>query len=246
MVAILLNKNLRLRSVKSSMEMDKASKISIGNDGFVEMLETFGSDLTVVNAARVSFEKESLELVKQDIGLINYLAKHDHISPFFHPQIRLRLKMPIFIAREWFRHTIGFARNEISRRYVDSPPSIWTPECFRERDINLKQGSKPTEIVDASLARDMYSDAVDVCLNTYNKLLEMKVAPEIARSILPQGMYTEFIETGSLAAYVRLCNLRMDSHAQKEIQEYANAVCSLIEPHFPHSWKAMIDKVEAV
>jgi thymidylate synthase (FAD) len=226
--------------------MDKSSKISIGNDGFVEMLETFGSDLTVVNAARVSFEKESIELVKQDIGLINYLAKHDHISPFFHPQIRLRLKMPIFIAREWFRHTIGFARNEISRRYVDSPPSIWTPDCFRERDVNLKQGSKATPIENAALATDIYNETVENCLNTYNRLLEMKVAPEIARSILPQGMYTEFIETGSLGAYVRLCNLRTDSHAQREIQEYAQTVCSLIEPHFPHSWKAMMNKVEPV
>jgi thymidylate synthase (FAD) len=224
--------------------MDSSKKIPIGNDGFVEILETFGSDLTVVNAARVSFEKESVELVKQDIGLINYLAKHDHISPFFHPQVRLRLKMPIFIAREWFRHTIGFARNEISRRYVDSPPSIWTPDNFRERDTNLKQGSKATPIEESDAAKRIYCDTVDVCLNTYNKLLEMKVAPEIARSILPQGMYTEFIETGSLAAYVRLCNLRMDSHAQREIQEYAKAVCDLIEPSFPHSWKAMMNKVE--
>ena len=223
-----------------------ATRIPIGNDGFVEILETFGSDLTVVNAARVSFEKESNELVKQDIGLINYLAKHDHISPFFHPQIRLRLKMPIFIAREWFRHTIGFARNEISRRYVDSPPSIWTPDSFRERDVNLKQGSKPTEIQDSSVATAAYNETVEACLKTYNKLLELNVAPEIARSILPQGMYTEFIETGSLAAYVRLCNLRMDSHAQREIQEYANAVASLLEPHFPHSWKAMMNKYPTV
>jgi thymidylate synthase (FAD) len=223
-----------------------ATRIPIGNDGFVEILETFGSDLTVVNAARVSFEKESNELVKQDIGLINYLAKHDHISPFFHPQIRLRLKMPIFIAREWFRHTVGFARNEISRRYVDSPPSIWTPECFRERDVNLKQGSKPTQIQDSSVATAAYNETVEACLKTYNKLLELNVAPEIARSILPQGMYTEFIETGSLAAYVRLCNLRTDSHAQREIQEYANAVSTVIEPHFPHSWKAMMNKKDAV
>jgi thymidylate synthase (FAD) len=222
------------------------TRIPIGNDGFVEVIETFGSDLTVVNAARVSFEKESNELVKQDIGLINYLAKHDHISPFFHPQIRLRVKMPIFIAREWFRHTIGFARNEISRRYVDSPPSIWIPESFRERDINLKQGSKPTQVQDSSTANLVYGESVESCLKTYNKLLELNVAPEIARSILPQGMYTEFIETGSLAAYVRLCNLRMDSHAQREIQEYANAVATLVEPHFPHSWKAMMNKEPAV
>lgn len=218
------------------------SKVPIGNDGFVELMETFGSDLTVVNAARVSFEKESLEIVKQDIGLINYLAKHEHISPFFHPQIRLRLKMPIFVAREWFRHTIGLARNEISRRYVDSPPSIWMPESFRERDANLKQGSKDTVVENNELVKSMYSDTVNACLATYNNMLELKVAPEVARSILPQSMYTEFIETGSLAAYIRLCKLRTDSHAQREIQEYARAVCDLIRPHFPHSWAAMFEE----
>ena len=88
----------------------------------------------------------------------------------------------------------------------------------------------------------LYNDAVNKSLDTYNKMLEMKVAPEVARSILPQSMYTEFIETASLAAYVRLCNLRTDSHAQKEIQEYAHAVCELIQPRFPHSWSAMLNK----
>ena len=178
-------------------------EIRIGNDGFVELLETFGSDLTVVNAARVSFEKESTELSKQDVGLINYLAKHEHTSPFFHPQIRLRLKMPIFIAREWFRHTVGLSRNEISRRYVDSPPSIWIPDEFRERDTNLKQGSKATVVPTNDTVRKMYIDAVGVALDAYDKMLLSNVAPEIARTILPQSMYTEFIETGSLAAYRR-------------------------------------------
>ena len=219
-----------------------SDKILIGNDGFVEIMEFFGSDLTVVNAARVSFEKESVELSKGDIGLIKYLAKHDHISPFFHPQIRLRLKMPIFVAREWFRHTVGFSRNEISRRYVDSPPSIWIPQDFRERDSNLKQGSKATNVENNDEMVALYNEAVNKSLDTYTKMLEMKVAPEVARSILPQSMYTEFIETASLAAYVRLCNLRTDSHAQKEIQEYAHAVCELIQPRFPHSWSAMLNK----
>ena len=90
--------------------------------GFVECIEEFGDDLTVVNAARVSFDKVSTSLTEGDKKLINYLAKHDHTSPFFHPQVRFRIKMPIFVAREWYRHTIRFARNEVSRRYVDSPP----------------------------------------------------------------------------------------------------------------------------
>jgi len=112
--------------------------------GKIEVLEVFGNDLTVVNAARVSFAKESTEFTGKDGGLIRYLATHHHESPFFHPQIRLRLKMPIFVAREWFRHTIGFARNEVSRRYVDSEPELWFPDAsgLRARDTNLKQGSK--------------------------------------------------------------------------------------------------------
>ena len=112
----------------------------------VELLETFGDDLTVVNAARVSFDKTSTEFNEKDGGLIRYLAKHEHVSPFFHPQIRFRIKMPIFVAREWFRHTIGFARNEVSRRYVDTPPEIWIPTEFRERDPKIKQGSMSTLI----------------------------------------------------------------------------------------------------
>jgi thymidylate synthase (FAD) len=98
--------------------------------GCVELQDTFGSDLTVVNAARVSFAKEVTEFKEGDKKLINYLVKHNHISPFFHPQIRFRLKMPIFVAREWFRHTIGFSRNEVSRRYVDDQPEILSLKSY--------------------------------------------------------------------------------------------------------------------
>ena len=220
--------------------METAQKIPVGSGGHVEILEVFGDDLTVVNAARVSFNKESKELGPRDTGLINYLAKHEHISPFFHPQLRFRLKMPIFIAREWFRHTIGFARNEVSRRYVDTPPEVWIPADFRERDPNLKQGSKPDSIVNNDAAVKAYTDAMDVSLTTYNTLLGLGVAPELARAALPQSMYTEFIETGSLAAYARLCGLRLDPHAQKEIQEFAAAVSDICATRFPASWAALL------
>ena len=218
----------------------EGNKIAIGNAGYVERLEVFGSDLTVVNAARVSFHKESTEFSDRDTGLIKYLAKHNHTSPFFHPQIRFRLKMPIYIAREWFRHTIGFARNEVSRRYVDEAPEIWIPTEFRMRDPNLKQGSKDECIPLNDHAYEVYKHAVDLSLETYNSLLQANVAPEMARAILPQSMYTEFIETGSLAAYARLCGLRLDPHAQKEIREYAEAVSKLLEPMFPVCWKALL------
>ena len=216
-----------------------ADKIPIANAGYVELLETFGSDLTVVNAARVSFNKESTEFNDMDARLVNYLAKHDHVSPFFHPQLRFRIKMPIFVAREWFRHTVGFARNEVSRRYVDFKPEVWMPKEFRQRDPNLKQGSKPDTIEANEIACEVYEKAIAAALYAYDMLLEARVAPEMARAILPQGMYTEFIETGSLAAYARLCGLRLDPSAQKEIQEYAGALNELIKDRFPVSWAAL-------
>ena len=220
------------------------SKIPIGNAGFVELLDTFGDDLTVVNAARVSFAKESHEFDEKDARLVKYLASHHHISPFFHPQVRMRIKMPIFIAREWYRHTIGFARNEVSRRYVDNEPEFFLPEVCRQRDPKLKQGSKDFEVKDNTLCQSVMTEVYQHSLNIYKGLLEHGVCPEQARMVLPQSMYTEFIETASLAAYARLCNLRLDPGAQKEIRDYADAVVKLLEPKFPVSWKALVQSTD--
>jgi thymidylate synthase (FAD) len=219
----------------------------LDNKGYVEVLEIFGSDLTVVNAARVSFAKESKEFSEQDGKLVRYLAKHHHISPFFHPQIHLRLKMPIFVAREWFRHQIGFARNEVSRRYVDAPPECYVPkpEQIRARDPKLKQGSKSDPVEHSKEAFELLSNATDASMLAYKDLLAKGVAPEVARMVLPQSMYTEFVETGSLAAYARLCNLRLDPTAQKEIRDYATAVDSLLREKFPVSWAALIQNSES-
>jgi thymidylate synthase (FAD) len=210
--------------------------------GFVELIETFGDDLTVVNAARVSFAKESSVMEPRDEKLIKYLADHEHITPFFHPQLRFRLKMPIYVAREWFRHTIGFARNEVSRRYVDDKAECYLPppDSLRERDTNKKQGSKSTPIESAPEVHEKIKAFQEQAVGFYESLLELKVAPEVARGVLPQSMYTEFIETGSLSAYARLCCLRLNPHAQAEIQAYATALSSLIETRFPVSWRALI------
>ena len=209
--------------------------------GCVELQDTFGSDLTVVNAARVSFAKEVNEFKEGDKKLINYLVKHNHISPFFHPQIRFRLKMPIFVAREWFRHTIGFSRNEVSRRYVDDQPEIFIPEELRARDSNKKQGSKDSSIENNDEMVQKIRDFSNQSLELYNELLSKQVAPEVARGILPQNMYTEFIETASLYAYMRLCKLRLDPQAQKEIREYATLISKLLEHKFPASMKAFFE-----
>ena len=214
--------------------------------GSVELIDSMGDDLMVVNAARVSFHKESKVLTSGDAKLIAYLAKHEHMSPFFHPQIQFRIKMPIFVAREWYRHQIGFSRNEVSRRYVDSTPDCWipSPDELRERDPKLKQGSKETPVESAAALREKIDDVSAQCLQLYADLLDQGVAPEIARTVLPQSMYTEFIETGSLAAYARLYKLRTSPDAQREIQAYANAIGELLSSKFPFSWAALTSSGE--
>ena len=207
----------------------------------VELLDSMGNDLMVVNAARVSFAKLSTEITEGDKKLIRYLARNGHITPFFHPQVQFRIKMPIFVAREWFRHTIGFARNEVSRRYVDFKAETYNPLHLRARDPKLKQGSKEEDVENNEKASELIQKSHDEAIAHYEELLQMNVAPEMARMALPQSMYTEFIETGSLYAYARLCKLRLDPHAQREIQEYAKAIDGYLRERFPVSWEALID-----
>lgn len=220
-----------------------ASKKWVAPDGigFIELLDTFGDDLTVVNAARVSFAKEATEMSTRDARLIHYLAEHNHVTPFFHPQARFRIKMPIFVAREWYRHQIGFARNEVSRRYVDSTPECWCPAAsdLRARDPKAKQGSRPDPIAEAETWQTRVAEFQAGAVKFYEEMLAESVAPEVARGVLPQSMYTEFIETGSLAAYARLCGLRLSADAQKEIRTYAGGLTELLVPAFPVSWVAL-------
>jgi thymidylate synthase (FAD) len=204
----------------------------------VELLETFGDDLTVVNAARVSLGKHATEFTDKDAKLIKYLADHEHTSPFFHPQLRFRLKMPIWMAREWFRHTIGFSRNEVSRRYVDDPPTFHIPN-FRTRAPGKKQGSNDDVHPDNAIYREFMGSQVSGAMLAYQTMLNNNIPPEQARMVLPQNMMTEFIETGSLAAYARLCHLRMGPDAQAEIREVAGQVSELVKTAFPASWDAL-------
>ena len=148
--------------------------------------------------------------------------------------------MPIFIAREWFRHQIGFARNEVSRRYVDSDFDFWLPKELRQRDSNKKQGSKDEKIQYNGHCIAKMRNHHHASLALYKDLLDFDVCPEQARAVLPQSMMTEFIETGSLAAYARLYKLRTDPHAQKEIQFIAHQIGTLLKEKFPISWAALI------
>lgn len=216
-------------------------KIPVLDKGFVELVDCMGNDLTVVNAARVSFAKESLEFTDKDEKLIAYLAKHNHWTPFAHPQITLRIKAPISIRTQCFKHKQGFVENEISRRYVSYEPDTYTPKWRTKPTNGAKQGSETFMAYgdEWNMCNISYSFAVEKCIDTYNMLLDKGIAPEQARFVLPQGVYTEWWWTGSLAAYARFYRQRSDSHAQWEVQQYASAVGKIISELFPQSWAAL-------
>ena len=229
-----------------------------------EYSKHMGDDLTVVNAARVSFDKESKweceaigysiegtiydepTLAEKDAKLINYLATHGHWTPFSHPQISIRETVPIFVARQRFKHMVGFTYNEVSRRYVDDTPEFFVPEHWRSRpEASIKQGSGTTEVTSMTVfgletrPQDHYEELLYAAQHVYNKMLEAGIAPEQARMVLPQSMYTSYWVTGSLAAWARAYKQRIDAHSQHEIQQLAAQWGNIIEPLFPVSWEAL-------
>lgn len=234
----------------------------------VELIDHMGSDLSVVNAARVSFDKVSEakdykfidlghisgELIpvleERDAKLIRYLAKHNHWTPFGHCFASFRIKAPIFVARQLGKHQIGLVWNEVSRRYVDSEPEFYVPETWRKRAENVKQGSSD-EVVDITRyygnegknGSDLpFDDAVAICLEAYEFMLEKGVCPEQARMVLPQSMYTEWVWSGSLAAFARVCKLRLDPHTQWETRQVAELIDAEMCRLFPVSWSALMEK----
>ena len=224
----------------------------------VKAIDVMGTDLTVVNAARVSFNKESeYELTEigevlpdRDIKLLKYLANHNHFTPYTHCTVTMREKVPIFVARQRFKHTIGFSYNEISRRYVDEDPEFYKPEEWRGKSEDRKQGSSEDVIINinpptssGSVAMvDDYDHAINNCIWTYKFLLRKGVCPEQARMVLPQSMYTEYYVTGSLYAWARAYNLRSKEDAQKEIRDLAIEWDKIMIMLFPESWLALTDE----
>jgi len=208
-----------------------------------EYVDHMGNDLTVVNSARVSFSKFKSEFDDKDERLINYLAKHNHFTPFTHPQITLLETVPIFVARQRFKHMVGFTYNEISRRYVDDEPEFFYPSVWRSRpDGSVKQGSGDEIDPDTECyVKTDYQEAVSKCKEVYDFMLSQNVAPEQARMVLPQSMMTSYYVTGSLSAFARAYKQRIDSHAQKETQVLAEQWGEIIEPLYPVSWKALTE-----
>ena len=228
--------------------------------GYVQLVDQMGSDLTVCNAARVSFAKETdweidreaadrlaasgssapaSELVKlseKDQKLLKYLAEHGHWTPFAHPQMTFRIKAPISIRTQFFKHKQGFVENEISRRYVSFEPEFYYPKWRGKPTNGAKQGSEDFLSV-APNTQGLYDQSIRSAMYAYNTLLDEGVAPEQARFVLPQGMFTEWFWTGSLAAYMRFYNQRSEDHAQWEIRQYAKAILKVVEGYYPWSAK---------
>ena len=208
----------------------------------VKLMDRMGTDLTVVNAARVSFAKESeWESIPEggeiegllslgDENLIKYLAKHKHWSPFGHCSLQFHIKAPIFVARQLVKHQVGLVWNEVSRRYVDDEPEFYTPRVWRLKADNKKQGSS-----DETIEYDI-SGTVQFMKQTYYNLLREQVAPEMARMILPQNLYTEWYWSGTLMAFARVCNLRCAEDTQWETRQIANQIDRFGAEFFPYSW----------
>lgn len=207
----------------------------------VELLDHMGDDLAVVQAARVSFAKDAAEFDEvRDGKLINYLAKHDHWTPFAHTALKFRVSAPVPIRTQCFKHKIGMVENEESRRYISSTPEIFIPEYFRAKpEGSIKQGSgEKHPYSDAWI--DEYKGVTELAVKTYTSMLEDGVCPEQARFILPQGAIVNWIWTGNLVSFANFYIKRTDPNAQREVQVVAEAVGKEVEKIFPVSWNALV------
>ena len=204
----------------------------------VKMIDKMGSDLSVVNAARVSYAKVKNQFEDKDAKLISFLAKHGHWSPFAHASISFRIKAPVFVARQLVKHQVGLSWNEVSRRYVSYEPELYKIDEWRGKPVDSKQGS--AGVVELSdLAKVCYDKMMEGCKILYDQLLSEGVAPEQARAVLPQSMMTEWIWSGTLYAFARVCDLRCKPDVQKETREVAEFIDSYSLIHFPISWHAL-------
>ena len=230
----------------------------------VTLMDHMGDDLSVVNAARVSFGKRveynddewqdveykncytQIPILRDgDVKLIKYLAKHNHWSPFGHTSLQFHIKAPVFVARQLVKHQVGLVWNEISRRYVSDEPEFYTPEVWRASAENKKQGSSDEEIdINSAIGNgpqmvDDYQQVLKSAKWTYEHLLTLGVCPEQARMVLPQSMMTEWYWSGTLYAFASICNLRCKPEVQLETQMIANQINEQAGKLFPVSWEAL-------
>lgn len=196
----------------------------------VELVNYTGSDLMVVNAARVSLGKEKTVIDESDIKLIKYLLKNNHVSTLEHCFFTFRLEIPIYIARQLMRHC-SWSFNEISGRYVEFTDSFFTPESFRLQDQNIKQGSKvdTDNLLDQRIVNDVYKEALDNAYESYKQLLSLGVCKEQARGVLPLALNTQLYATCNIRSLFHYLKLRLDSHSQVEIQEVSRQMFDIVK-----------------
>ena len=226
------------------------TEFKVLDNGFLKLLDTFGDELTIVNAARVSFGVVKEELDQKDIRLIKYLYKHKHFSPFRHQHVMMIIKAPEFVMRQWYKHVVGIettsdhptkdhAWNEISGRYV-AYSDFYMPPDFRAQSDDNKQASEG-KIESQELADFIWSSTLESTRNAYTTLLRLGMAKEQARAILPLSQYTEVYWTASFQAVMNFIELRDEKTSQWEIQEYAKVVKELCLTSFPKITKLWLE-----
>lgn len=228
--------------------------INVLDKGYVRLVDTLGSDLTIVNAARVSYSKESLELTDRDKKLIEFLAREDHTSPFRHAIMQFEVYAPLMVARQWWKYIIGSthqegigdslnAWNESSRRYITEEPEFYIPkkDQWRSAPANSKQGSgSPIEWELGEKHTEKLMEYIELGLKNYNKAMEDGICAEQARLFLPAyGLYVRWYWTASLQSIAHFINQRIKNDAQLEIQEYAKAILNLATERFPVSLESI-------
>lgn len=209
--------------------------IKILDKGFVKLIDFIGGDERAVLSARVSFDM-TLKGEEKDKKLIEYLLKHQHLTPFEHCIFQFHIKCPIFVARQWMRHRWG-SYNEVSARYTEVKDEFYIPEKFRTQDIKNKQGSIETNELDNKDLIEKYKSAVENSYKVYKYLLNKGVAREMARMVLPVSQYTQYYWTVNARSLLNFLTLRLDQHAQYEIREYAKAIVSIFEEKMPWTWE---------
>lgn len=235
----MIESSILTQTVPFDTDADCQRQIDPLGDGIssLDLVRVSGSDVDVVNAARVSFGKFVDKVSDRDKNLIRFLMEHAHTSPFEHNQLSFRVKAPIFVARQWMRHRMN-SYNEISYRYVKAPLEFYVPVKWRQQDTVNKQASIGS--YDDAQARQQYCAAIQTCINTYEDLLARGVCRELARGILPVCTYTQYIFTCNLHSLINFLTLRLHAGAQYEIRQYALGMLKLALPHFPISlgeWK---------
>ena len=229
-----------MSTASASLPTDRT--IEVLDHGFVRLDEAMASDLSVVNAARVSFARRKKEMDDGDAGLIRFLLRERHGTPFEHNAFRFHIRAPIFVVREWMRHRVG-SFNEFSMRYAKATDDFYVPDADDVRTQVGKPGSYSFEPVDAELAettRDELNDVYEAAYAAYERLVEQGVARELARAVMPVGAYTEFYWTVNARSLMNFVSLRASETAQREIRRYADACERFLADEMPVTYEAFV------